>query len=111
MRRTATILPILTLLLALPVAASAAPSAASIEPAADLEAPAAATGELILPVATGPFGASQQAGSCSPEDFFTVFLPGFCVPGECEQACQDEDGTFLFSFFDRIYCNCFCCAN
>ena len=110
MTRVAIVLSLFALVLALPAAASAAPATDSTAPAVQSADLAAAPATLILPATTGPLGGVPQAETCAQEDFFVVFLPGFCVTGECEQACQDGGGTFLFSFFDRIYCNCFCCA-
>lgn len=120
MRRASIAISIAALTLALPLAAQTPTDPLVPAPAKTAETAKTVAREAGTPEA-GPravpessaAGAVQEAGSCSSGSYFLVLveddnpiLP--CGP-ICDDACQQGGGTSVFSFFDRVYCNCLCC--
>lgn len=117
MRLAASLVSIVALALALPLLAQAAPPATGSAPtAAGPELSSTPAENPLVALEIDPFAGALPAATCPSGEYFELFL----MPKSpfnpmcnnlCHQACQDEGGTLIVSFFDRIYCNCFCCAD
>lgn len=117
MRLAAAVVSIVALVLALPLLAQPAQTAAD---SASIEAAPEPSGDLagdpLVALEIDPFAGALPAATCPSGEYFELFFmpknPFDPMCNQlCHQGCQEEGGTLIVSFFDRIYCNCFCCAD